>query len=149
MLFKPLISPAEEMGEGTEHGGLLWNFSKTRLLVNRQDLGSDLMGGQDAGSALHRSNHYSRRRGSPRVWRAVDAGDGPRHTSGPQAAISFLMPGGVRTAAWVPEGSGPGSVPEGGTAKCCWEEQCPRPGPVRGRGCDQGPHGVLSAPVSI
>ena len=93
MLFKPLISPAEEMGEGTEHGGLLWNFSKTRLLVNRQDLGSDLMGGQDAGSVLHRSNHYSRRRGSPRVWRAVDAGDGPRHTSGPQAAISFLMPG--------------------------------------------------------
>ena len=108
--------------------------------MNRQDLGSDLMGGQDAGSVLHRFSHYSSRRGSPRVWRAVDAGDGPKHTSGPQAAISFLMAGGVRTAAWAPEGGGPGSVPEGGTAKCCWEEQCPRPGPVRGRGCDQGPH---------
>ena len=61
--------------------------------MNRQDLGSDPTGGQDAGSVFHRCSHQNRTRGSPRVCRVGDAGDGRPPTSGSQAAVSVLTSG--------------------------------------------------------
>lgn len=57
MLFKPLVSPAEETGEEMKHELAYLEFLQNTTADDRQDLGSDLAGDQDAGSVFHRCNH--------------------------------------------------------------------------------------------